>query len=728
MVALPSFFTWPFALPTLPSISLPANIQSRFLSYVLKRTLGRFVLTGGLDVDKIQAQISEGWIEIQGLEVDEEVSGLGRPGRKLLIHQSINALIPSSIPLTLTGGRLGLITAKVPFHNLWSDPLSVALDDLVLDFDLVGPRDASGAPARPPRAYQPEAPTTVDLAQSVTSAAGDFVHDELDAFEEAELGNSIRQSVILSQNDPFDQEDVPGGFPFAAASSSRATSPSAPITESKTALAGLVERILARLHVRVKQVTIRIRFVDKDHGATFELRIGAISYADESDSEGPRTGKIVRALRCSSLSIYTVPTRPQPPKSSRPTYAMSSRSSSTSSTVSGPDERVDMAMSMAIADLRQSTMSSVASGASMYHSALDEGEEWADALDGSRARSTTPTAGQCDPEVLLLSLGTDEVVLRVMTTPAAVPAALAESAVSQGRPSPRRTPTSNWADHFPLTELDLALGTLSAVLLPHQTVSLLAAAQAFGQRSTPQSSPDVSAAGQARLEARMQMKGVAVAIIYDTTVPMTETFARAVEQFWAKPSSTYLPVGHLKFRMDRLSASYAAKGYYPSAPSLPRRSTSTVSASRRPSSTVHLEPRSPLLEMSVSEVSVFEYLATDSAVSDSVVDVIPGGAYPVLIFDPHLLKQYDLLSAASARPSSALLPPPLFPEYDSVDWRNSGLQRRSGAGEKAWRVRSGVKGVLKGVSQSAGDDDAPVISVKSPAAASSDTRMSPRLS
>lgn len=76
MVALPSFFSWPFSLPQLPSISLPANIQRRFLSYVLKRALGRFIKAGGLDVERIQAQISQGWVEIEGLEVDTDVSVL----------------------------------------------------------------------------------------------------------------------------------------------------------------------------------------------------------------------------------------------------------------------------------------------------------------------------------------------------------------------------------------------------------------------------------------------------------------------------------------------------------------------------------------------------------------------------------------------------------------------------------------------------------------------------
>jgi autophagy-related protein 2 len=74
MWPIPDFLTWPFTLPSLPSISLPANIQRRFLSYVLKRALGRFVVAGGLDVERIQAQISEGWVEIEGLDVNAEVS------------------------------------------------------------------------------------------------------------------------------------------------------------------------------------------------------------------------------------------------------------------------------------------------------------------------------------------------------------------------------------------------------------------------------------------------------------------------------------------------------------------------------------------------------------------------------------------------------------------------------------------------------------------------------
>jgi autophagy-related protein 2 len=72
MFSLPEFLTFPFSLPSLPSISLPTNIQRRFLSYVLKRALGRF-FRSGLDVDEIQSQMGEGRVELEGLVINEEV-------------------------------------------------------------------------------------------------------------------------------------------------------------------------------------------------------------------------------------------------------------------------------------------------------------------------------------------------------------------------------------------------------------------------------------------------------------------------------------------------------------------------------------------------------------------------------------------------------------------------------------------------------------------------------
>jgi autophagy-related protein 2 len=70
----------PWALPPLPALpsflnlSLPPNLQKRFVSYLLKRSLGRFVKGGGLDVEKVEGQISQGRLELDKLELDIEVS------------------------------------------------------------------------------------------------------------------------------------------------------------------------------------------------------------------------------------------------------------------------------------------------------------------------------------------------------------------------------------------------------------------------------------------------------------------------------------------------------------------------------------------------------------------------------------------------------------------------------------------------------------------------------
>jgi autophagy-related protein 2 len=252
----------------------------------------------------------------------------------------------------------------------------------------------------------------------VTSAADEFLHDELDAYEEAELDRSIRQSLILSRSDPFVENDVPGAFPTSSSGGrDEATGEPLPATvESTTVLAGLVERILARLEVKVNTIRIRIRHQSKDKGHCMEMRIGQVRYADESvsqaDASGPTT--TTRVVRISDIGVYMIPTSST---SSQRTDNFSSRSSSmsTSSSSTTNDGNVDMTMSLAVADLRQSMVSETGSEASVYHSAISEKlttEEQENDQGAQESRSSTPKGEQRAREgVLVLSLGNEEVVL-----------------------------------------------------------------------------------------------------------------------------------------------------------------------------------------------------------------------------------------------------------------------------------------------------------------------------
>lgn len=77
LYALPSYLP---SLPSFPSLSLPQNIQKRFLAYVLKKTIGHLVKGGEVDPARLNTQIREGKVEIEGVELDEEV----RRSRSLL--------------------------------------------------------------------------------------------------------------------------------------------------------------------------------------------------------------------------------------------------------------------------------------------------------------------------------------------------------------------------------------------------------------------------------------------------------------------------------------------------------------------------------------------------------------------------------------------------------------------------------------------------------------------
>lgn len=66
MFSLSSWFSF-------PSISLPASIQNRFLSYFLKRSLGHLLKPGQLDAVQIDSQIGSGFVHINNLELDQDV-------------------------------------------------------------------------------------------------------------------------------------------------------------------------------------------------------------------------------------------------------------------------------------------------------------------------------------------------------------------------------------------------------------------------------------------------------------------------------------------------------------------------------------------------------------------------------------------------------------------------------------------------------------------------------
>jgi autophagy-related protein 2 len=574
----------------------------------------------------------------------------------------------------------------------------------------------------------------------VTTAADDFLHEELDAYEEAELDRSIRQSLVLEQNDPFSRDDIPGAFPGFASSPGGPSSPLPPTVESTTVLAGLVERILARLEFKVKCARIKIRHEDGKHGGVFELRIGGVRYADETDAgeeEGSR--HTVRAIKLSSIEVYMLPlsTVESPPQPRFfPSMSRSSSSSSTSS-VSTPSStgNADMYMSQAVADLRQSSTSGVGSDASVYQSALSEriAEEEPSSETASRSksrsRSVTPTgaARTASKEVLLLSFGTEDVSFRIQTTrpqlPEAPPASSErkisiETTRTSSRPRLFRASTSFNTSSLSALDLELSIGTVAVMVLPSQAATILSALQIAcqgGVHNNPSEMPsDPNEVVQARVNAKVRLKAIHLALVYDLRASDSPSLAAAAKQYWAQPRTTSVPYGHLKFRLEGLEIAYASKGYVPkSAPSRSERGLSAPSAVHGTTGSARYGPRPPTVTVDLTDATIFEYLATKAPDPRAdLEDSPPGGTFPVLIFDSNLSKQYDVAPGAHSVPFAARVPSKTaqsaFPDFESVDWRNSGVQRREGTA-KAWKVRQKGRGVLKGTINTSPEQEGPVV-------------------
>ncbi|KAJ1308011.1 hypothetical protein OPQ81_002082 [Rhizoctonia solani] len=175
-------------LPTF-GISLPANIQRRLLSFVLKYFLGHLVKPGQLDDHKIEAQIGSGRVEIKDVELDDS---------------AINNLLVG-LPVSLRDGTLGNVTVQVPWPNVLAGSLSVSASGVSLTLVL------RRAPTSPPTAT-----TSIDLSSSVASMVAEtFVHQDLSEAENNALRQSIHSELPIASPPIDDDFAIPGSMdPF----------------------------------------------------------------------------------------------------------------------------------------------------------------------------------------------------------------------------------------------------------------------------------------------------------------------------------------------------------------------------------------------------------------------------------------------------------------------------------------------------------------------------------
>lgn len=521
------------------------------------------------------------------------------------------------------------------------------------------------------------------VAESLISVAvaSEFVKEELSSLEDAEL----RESLHLSESSIGDLP-VPGAFGAVPRPSfDRRISDEDEVAEV-TMLAGLIERILARLTVKVRGITLRLVMDDEESedglgGSTeVEVRIDEIVYADEKGGEEVVGGikvdqekvATIRSLKIAPPQIL-LRTPTSPPSTPRRSSSDSSDTVASADSTSSEEDDIspdhDMMMSQSIADLRTSFVSAASSGgASLYASARGGMGSLSTSGMGSIAEGAHSSGGNSssedespflDPEVeieprtaqskrdseggsssadgddgddgfrLVLSCGQESIFV-VMSTPKPISDSSPPPVDGNSSPLPpplrRRPPELNVQSSVP--------GPISLFLLPRQVDAILHLATALSTPTSPASpAPPVApprSTSASALTVAVNLKAVNVVLVYDSVAPSPTSLDLAA--FWSHPKTFTLPQDHVRLRLEGLGA-WIVRG--PNEPS---------------------QTAFPLRSFSLTE-------------STSLAGEVR--SLPILIADANLAKQYEMGGSQTS-----------FPSFESFDW----MENRSAEG-RGWKVK-----------------------------------------
>ncbi|GAA6005897.1 hypothetical protein JCM11491_004053 [Sporobolomyces phaffii] len=352
---LPSLSSLLSHLPSVslpPLIPLPSNVQQRLVSFLLRKTLGGIV-KGGLDSDRIEADIRDGTFAINRVEIDP---------------QAIAPLLASTPTLSFASGTISHISAKVSYPLA---QLSLAVSDVEIVLRVQDRVEAEEWLGRSTETIHP-IPTAAGaggddrdadtMRESMISiaVAQDFIEHELSPSEDAELRASLHLSPPLASQSDFFLPGAFGGAPNRTEEPEKAEQEAEEV--ETTMLAGLIERILARLKVKVSKVTIRLVWNDAPEGEEtngeeneLEVRIDEIEYlgdANSTEEGGARqTSSSVRAVKVSPPRAYLRLAPPSTDEASASDSSSTSASTSTASSIAGDELAPSVALAESIASL-----------------------------------------------------------------------------------------------------------------------------------------------------------------------------------------------------------------------------------------------------------------------------------------------------------------------------------------------------------------------------------------
>ncbi|EKM55349.1 uncharacterized protein PHACADRAFT_208868 [Phanerochaete carnosa HHB-10118-sp] len=682
----------PSWLPTLPSIdfSLPSSIQKRFISFALRQALGHLLKPGQLDTQQVDSQIGSGFVQIRDVELD---------------NTAINTLL-AGLPIQLHDGSVGKVTARIPWPNPLTSAIGLSLESLHLTFIV----------STTPSQSQLRSSSS-DLAESVASVAESFMHDELDALEEATLRDSVHSELGGSSQSV---DHVPGGLdPFLSEEGSHIEGePPAGVS----IFASLVERLLARFEF--DSTDLKITLVHPER-ASFTFSVPLIRYRTEvkdatledssaySQAAGDQFTTPDGVVRTVSISGVTVTSRCLlPPSPQLVTSCTSPVASATSHTLqeihqsaipdvlrppspysdsSELDDDVNMLMSQSLVTLPPRPVSpSVSVASSMYESAISTtsaGRSRTMADEESRrlkppteaiactgpANPTSPTnalrpgltitADEVEDE-MLISFGSETITLRLWTPSPARRKPGGPSVSPRFRSPDTSDARRGEARDVGAVKLDITVGVMAVALRARHIRSLIHLTALWSSHPPPVASQTAKTDGPGssisqRVDATLRLRGIVISLLPGKpNANLSEYFNHPL----VPPS---LPHGYVRMHLEEFSA---ALSMHPTPP--PAGFRQTIATHGRNTITARL---------SLSELSVFSFLF-----SPHHADGLELAAIPLLITDPNLSYQYE---EPHIHPD---LRQPIvesyLPTFDVTDWTDP-AHWTSSAKISAWRTK-----------------------------------------
>ncbi|KAF4615034.1 hypothetical protein D9613_003111 [Agrocybe pediades] len=601
---MPWYTSW---IPSLPNFdfAIPTSIQARFLSFILKKTLGNFVKPGQLDHHQIDSQIGSGYVQVNDLELHPE---------------AINAYL-EGLPVVLHSGTVSAVKARIPWPNPLASTLGFSLKSLHLVFYVVD-------------TVPPNSSRDMDMSSSVVSVAESFIHEELTEREEVNLWKSMHEEAT-SNSSTIDDQVLPGGLWSASAQAEHI-----PKSDSDPAgvsvFAGLIERLLARFEFDVQD--IRITLV---HPMNMEVSINleefrystndvTPSLPDHRDGESRSlsvTGLVVSCRnlspdgapildpKCNILSPIEDIRTSLPRISSQSSMDERTEDDMTRSIFTMPERSGSPAESLS-SSMYASAISTTSSLQSSSHAQTDSACPVESRPDGSayipqQISNTAETVRAMDGR--LLAFGSHPIVFR-LKTPSPTAAVSEEDSPFLSSAEPADAPEDE-------LRASVSVGIVACIIRPWQIRGLSRLATSLDPG--PARAENIQPNRLPTIKVNAKIRG-AVLLFLSSASDDEVTNRQAIVNFFDKPLvPPALTRSYTRVYLDTMSAEYTiASETNGRAPHLDKGAEVTIVNS---------------LDANLTDLSIF-YFHRDSSLQTHESEGLL--AFPIVITDPHILSQY----------------------------------------------------------------------------------------